>query len=487
MAKNILIFSDGTGQAGGVRPDQHLSNIYKLFRATRLGPDSPIDPERQIAFYDPGLGTESDGGSIPLRTVQFIRKVVSSATGAGISRNVVDCYAAILKHYQPGDRIYLFGFSRGAYTARCVAGVLNLCGVPTRVDTTPGYPKWGSDLRLIADEAVRRVYEHGAGKERGKFEVQREELARRFRVKYGSDLDGHANVAPYFIGVFDTVAALGAKGWGRSAMVAFLLTIIAVPSALLAALLTFYGHAQFVATFLGLCTVLILALWIPSLFSRLKVIRDFPGTAWERWHLSGWSLKFYDQFLDKRVRFVRHALAIDEARKSFARVKWGLKKDIQVEIPGEPKRFVQMWFAGNHSDIGGSYAEDESRLSDIALKWMVDEVCSVPDPIDIDWAKLHLFPSPAGMQHCEVTSLRDKYPRWARGWVPSWKAVPRFEASGAPYHPTVLERFELSAVLQCGQFRRYRPENLRSDPSLARFYGDVLSAPSPVVAGKGSA
>ena len=65
MAKNILIFSDGTGQAGGLRPDQNLSNIYKLYRASRTGPDSPIDPREQVAFYDAGLGTESDGGKIP--------------------------------------------------------------------------------------------------------------------------------------------------------------------------------------------------------------------------------------------------------------------------------------------------------------------------------------------------------------------------------------------------------------------------------------
>lgn len=51
MPKNIVIFSDGTGQAGGVRPDQQLSNIYKLYRVCRTGPDSPIDPSHQLASY----------------------------------------------------------------------------------------------------------------------------------------------------------------------------------------------------------------------------------------------------------------------------------------------------------------------------------------------------------------------------------------------------------------------------------------------------
>jgi Uncharacterized alpha/beta hydrolase domain (DUF2235) len=51
MAKNIIIYSDGTGQAGGFRFDEKRSNIYKLYRATRCGPDSSVDPQEQIAFY----------------------------------------------------------------------------------------------------------------------------------------------------------------------------------------------------------------------------------------------------------------------------------------------------------------------------------------------------------------------------------------------------------------------------------------------------
>ena len=81
MSKNILVFSDGSGHAGGLRPDQQLSNVYKLFRATRPGPDSPIHPEEQVAFYDPGLGTERDEGRIQIRILQFIPKFASAAIG----------------------------------------------------------------------------------------------------------------------------------------------------------------------------------------------------------------------------------------------------------------------------------------------------------------------------------------------------------------------------------------------------------------------
>ena len=61
MSKNILIFSDGTGQYGGLKPDQRLSNIYKLYGAARPSIDNCIDPADQVAFYDPGLGTGEDG------------------------------------------------------------------------------------------------------------------------------------------------------------------------------------------------------------------------------------------------------------------------------------------------------------------------------------------------------------------------------------------------------------------------------------------
>lgn len=82
MAKNILIFSDGTGQEGGLLPDQHLSNIYKLYRATRICAENSIDPSQQIAFYDAGLGTDRDRGRFGPRLVQKVRKAISAGLAA---------------------------------------------------------------------------------------------------------------------------------------------------------------------------------------------------------------------------------------------------------------------------------------------------------------------------------------------------------------------------------------------------------------------
>jgi uncharacterized protein (DUF2235 family) len=213
MAKNILIFSDGTGQAGGITPDENVSNIYKLFRATRCGPDSDIDPSEQLTFYDPGLGSQPDGGIFfAERAYRWIHNVASQATGLGITLNIIDCYAAILQMWQPGDRIFLFGFSRGAYTVRCLAAVLSLCGVPTTMadGTTPLFRDEGS-TRKIAKEAVKNVYQHVGSPKDTAYLEQRKALALQFRKKYGSDENGSANAEPFFIGVFDTVAALGSK------------------------------------------------------------------------------------------------------------------------------------------------------------------------------------------------------------------------------------------------------------------------------------
>jgi uncharacterized protein (DUF2235 family) len=100
--KNVVVFSDGTGQAGGFRFDENRSNIYKLYRATRCVPDSSVDPPEQIAFYDPGLGSRADGGHVFGRLLRWIHNTVAQATGFGITRNIIDCYAALIQLWQPG-------------------------------------------------------------------------------------------------------------------------------------------------------------------------------------------------------------------------------------------------------------------------------------------------------------------------------------------------------------------------------------------------
>ncbi len=368
MPKNILVFSDGTGQVGGLRPDQRLSNVYKMYRAMRPGPSSPISPAQQICFYDAGLGAGEVGGL----TLKRIRNALSAAAGTGIDENVIDCYEKIISYYEPGDRILLFGFSRGAYTVRAVANVMNLCGIPTRMPDGTKVPRHGARLRKIASDAVNYVYNHGNGFLRGlkPYYERREELGRRFRQKYGSfvpdvEKDVQGNVQPTFIGVFDTVAALGNAQVGIAAIgsVAALAAIMVGMiwaswspllwgslSILLGLVLYWYGKLRWSQW----------KYYSPDEHSPLSLsrVRDWPSI-WKYGHRAVWDLKNYDGWLDSDVRHARHALAIDEHREDFPRVIWATAGEAKKTKERKPEWLKQVWFAGCHSDVGGSYPEPE--------------------------------------------------------------------------------------------------------------------------------
>jgi uncharacterized protein (DUF2235 family) len=122
VPKNILIFAGGTGNESGLLPDKSRTNFYKLFRATRAGPDSTIDPAKQAASYVQGIGTPVSGHTPG--TAQ-LRNYAQQMFGFGFTSRVIDCYLAVISSWPPGDRIYLFGFSR-------VARLLELFGIPTK-------------------------------------------------------------------------------------------------------------------------------------------------------------------------------------------------------------------------------------------------------------------------------------------------------------------------------------------------------------------
>lgn len=488
MGKLILIFSDGTGQIGGLKPDQRLSNVYKMYRAMRPGPDSPIDPCKQVAFYDAGLGAGETGGL----TYRRVRNILAAAVGSGIDENVIDCYAAIIANYQLGDRICLFGFSRGAYTVRALANVLNVCGVPTTNGAGSPVPRHGTKLRKIASDGVKFVYNHGAGHPRGKYENQREVKARRFRAKYGSEGNGadgepQGNVQPYFIGVFDTVAALGSRSASFLALGGFL--VLALVVGLLWDMAPWWLAA--VATLLPLSA----AYWVASVLKgQIKYFFEDPQKKPRWWnpldwiavtrhgHLAWWSGKNYDWYVDKEIPHLRHALAIDECRTKFPRVPWARPVDAKWNADrGHVDWLKQMWFAGNHSDIGGSYPEDESRLSDVALRWMVEEFAVAVPEAALRKDMLTTWPDPLGLQHDEREALLDCQPRWLR-WLTrdrlTWTKSVRAVDHGMKLHPSVLLRLQADAVPQMGEVKAYRPENLRAHPEASPFFG-VGRSPNP--------
>lgn len=477
MAKNIVVFSDGTGQDGGARIEARLSNVYKLYRACRIGPDTSIDPNHQIAFYDPGLGTDSDSHGFS-RFGKTFYKLAASIAGRGIATNIADCYEFIINHWQPGDRIFLFGFSRGAYTARCVAQVLSLCGVPVHASNTPGDPfkRFGRQARKVAERAVHQVYEHGAGYPRGQFEAERDELARRFRVEFGSDHAGEPNACPHFIGVFDTVAALGAAGWKRYGIILGLLAAATIPIAVVSGVLAWIFGWTFWVTFLAVAAIAGAMVLIKLRRNSYRYIDNFPeGNRGRKGHHIRWKADNYDRGLSRHVGYARQASAIDETRADFPRVSWGRNDVIRPRQGSEPDPMIQLYFAGNHSDIGGSYPEPESRLSDVALQWILEEATAIPGPLLVQRTRVQPFPDAAGMQHNEPESLRENRLFWVPEWAPLWLRQGWAEkyriANGFPMHPSVHQRFAAEAVDENGKRQPYRPHNLRKDARFIWYYG----------------
>lgn len=474
MAKNILIFADGTGQIGGLRPDQRLSNVYKMYQAMRPGPTSPIPYSDQVAYYDPGLGA----GEIDGVTASKIKRVLEAAVGAGIEDNMIDCYAKIISFYEPGDRIVLIGFSRGAYTVRALANLMNLCGVPTQLPDGGAIPRYGPRLRQVATEAVKSVYSHGTGKKRGgqPFFAQREEKGRRFRVKYGSTAcDGsdnlRGNVEPDFVGVFDTVAAL------QNSIVAWLVRGAFTVAALLLIASIFLGwHIGWKLAF-GLLTGAALFGYVRTVASQIRYFEEDPNAPISRWnplnwpkiyrnsHRAYWRKEYYDRWISPKVGFARHALSIDENRADFPRVEWGTRSAVREnEGKKDPKWLDQIWFAGCHSDVGGSYPEDESRLSDIALGWMVGELKACVPSVIVRDELLAVSPDPHGLQHDEIWLVDRWYFR------KKWKRRPRLVEGEFRLHSTVIQRLKAKSVPNMTCSESYRPPQLAAHPEASSFY-----------------
>jgi uncharacterized protein (DUF2235 family)/membrane protease YdiL (CAAX protease family) len=117
MARRLVVCLDGTGNEIG----PNISNVLKLFRITRKNED-------QLVYYDPGVGTIGEPGWWSWLKLK-IRSFLGLALGYGLDANVLDAYSWLCRNYRAGDEIFLFGFSRGAYTARVLAGFIHLLGL----------------------------------------------------------------------------------------------------------------------------------------------------------------------------------------------------------------------------------------------------------------------------------------------------------------------------------------------------------------------
>lgn len=165
--KRLVICSDGTWNG---LPGSYPSNVQKLYNA--ILPQAP-DGTPQQRYYDQGLGT---GGGLD--------KWFGGAFGWGIDKNIQDAYRFLVQHYAPGDEVYLFGFSRGAYTVRSLAGMVYCAGLlpATAISATD------QAYELYRDRAIK----------------PRSTAAVAFRQRYQS-----LPIPITLLGCWDTVGALG--------------------------------------------------------------------------------------------------------------------------------------------------------------------------------------------------------------------------------------------------------------------------------------
>jgi uncharacterized protein (DUF2235 family) len=164
--KHIVICADGTWNDP---LDEHPTNVLRLARAIRPTSRSGA---RQVVFYDWGVGS-------------YYQTALGGGFGLGMEKNIQDCYRFIVQNYAPGDRLFLFGFSRGAYTVRCLAGLLNNCGILRREEAE----RIPAAFRLYKQRNAAPGSERSSG----------------WRDRYSVDGRGVVD----FIGVWDTVGALG--------------------------------------------------------------------------------------------------------------------------------------------------------------------------------------------------------------------------------------------------------------------------------------
>ncbi|MCW8809969.1 MAG: DUF2235 domain-containing protein [Ignavibacteriaceae bacterium] len=315
MSKNIIVCCDGTGNEFGDRN----TNVVKLFEI--------IDkiPDKQIAYYDPGVGTFSAPGAIT-KTQKFITKLFGLAFGYGITKNIEDAYEYLMDKYEENDYVYLFGFSRGAFTVRALAGMLYKCGL---------LEKGSNNLIPYAT----RMYRYKS-----------ESIAHGFKKTFCRECK------PHFIGVWDTVKSVG-----------------------------------------------------------IIKSREFPNAV-----------------LNPDVNIGVQALSIDENRRNF-------KPSLWEKVADSNQYIRQVWFAGFHSDVGGSF--EDSGLSDIALKWIIDKASKNGLIINGDAFSALKPENVKGKMHNLL------FPIW---WLLGW--TKREIINGSYVHKTVFERID--------QLQSYKPKNL---------------------------
>lgn len=307
MSKNIVLLSDGTGNSSS---KLFTTNVWRLYQAIDL-----TDPARQISYYDDGVGTSSFK---PLA-------ILGGVFGFGLKRNVIDIYSFCCRNYRRGDRIYGFGFSRGAFTIRVVAGFIARVGL-VRYD--------GSEAALARDAEIAyreyrkvRNFKSAANILIGPLRRLRDWVSHHvFRAPSFQQLDLIEVEKIDFLGVWDTVDAYGGP-------------IDEITRAI------DYWYWP---------------LSMPDQFMNHKIDRACHALALEEERDS-----FHPVLWDDR--YVRNG------NKLYAVAHNWTPAPSDPDLPLaeiDRERISQVWFVGVHSDIGGGYSR--AGLSYHTLAWMME-------------------------------------------------------------------------------------------------------------------
>lgn len=282
MAKNLVLFSDGTGNSAG---KLFKTNVWRVFQALDLKDPQHPEPPRQFAYYDDGVGTS---GFKPLA-------LLGGAFGIGLSRNVRDLYVFLCRMYEPGDDIYVFGFSRGAFTIRVLVGMVVTQGL----------------LRYQGNEAELQRLAHAAYRA-----YRAQQFKGWFGVRWGRQL--------------------------RDAIVRLKNRIYHQPV-----------YADIKSTNRKVKEIAYMGLWdtVDAYGLPIDVLTDAIDKIVP---LTMRDYRPYDE-----VKKARHALALDDERGAFKPRLWseGAEATTCAQNISE-ERISQVWFAGMHSNIGGGYPED---------------------------------------------------------------------------------------------------------------------------------
>jgi uncharacterized protein (DUF2235 family) len=304
MSKNIVLLSDGTGNSSA---KLFKTNVWRLFQALDL-----TDPAKQVAFYDNGVGTSSFK----------LFAALGGVFGFGLKRNVIAIYSFCCRNYQEGDKIYGFGFSRGAFTMRVVAGFIARVGL---------VPYNGSEADLARDaKTAYRQYRAERKFHSGIFVTPLRKLRDfvRHKILHAPAID-QINLTPidkfHFLGVWDTVDAYGGPIEEITRAIDYYYWPLSMPDQFMNHKITRACHAL-----------------------ALEDERDaFKPVLWDDRYVRG----------DGKLRPVEQDWkpAPSDPDKPLA--------DIDKE------RISQVWFVGVHSDVGGGYPQD--GLSYVPLQWMM--------------------------------------------------------------------------------------------------------------------